>query len=318
MSEREMRTLVRLLAKQLGLSWRDVTDWLREQNQLDAIEARIASGNWMGALQKLDDAALKVAADIHESYVTAGQKASDWLDGKVSDKLIRFDTTIGPVERRARLNQLEYVQGFREEANEVTRQIAHRAMVEGAGQGINPRAVARDFRDSIGLTAHQEKIVANYRRALETGNYSRAMGYELRDARADRTLRAADANGEALTPQRIDAMVEKYRQNQVAHRATTIARTEAMRNANDGATDAMRQAIDRGDIDADQLVKTWHAGPATRFARDQHQELDGTSVGVDEDFVLPSGVRMSGPGDSRGGAAEVVNCRCTSSISYSA
>lgn len=318
MSRADMAKLVKLLEKQFGLAWVDVMAWLRESNGLDAIEARIIAGDWAGAVASLDGAALKVAAEAQASYELAGRKAADWLDGKVAGSLVRFDTADAPIVRRARENQLELVQGFRDEHNRVAQQIARRAMIEGAQGGINPRAVARDFRDSIGLTAYQESVVSNYRRALERGDYAKAMGYELRDGRGDKSLRAAMRDGKSLTSAQVDKMAEAYRKNAVAHRATTIARTEALRNAEDGTSDAYRQAIQRGDVDADELVKTWHAGPRTRDARDAHQSLDGESVRIGEDFQLPDGVKMTGPGDPRGGAVNVVNCRCTSSVSLRA
>lgn len=316
MSEHDMRRLQALLSRRFGLQWVDIMEWLRSEdadNNIDAIEGRVRSGQWGNIIANLDDAALRIAAESHADYITAAQKQAEWLDNKIPGALVRFEPDEGPVVQRARANKLELVRGFREEANQVTRQIVQRAMVEGAQGGINPRQVARDFRDSLGLTAHQENIVANYRRSLERGDYSRALGYELSDGNADRTVRAAQRDGRALSPAQVDAMTEKYRRNMIAYRATTIARTEGLRNAEQGSADAIRQAIRRGQIDADELVVTWHAGPRTRDARDDHRKMDGESVKFGEDFQLPDGTKMSGPGDPRGGAKHNANCRCTSS-----
>lgn len=315
-----MRKLVAALARRFGLSWVDVMDWLQSAdagNNLDAIEQRVRSGQWDRIIANLDDAALRIAAEGQRDYITAANAESDWLDGKVPGALVRFEPDESAVVRRARANKLELVRGFREEANQVTRQIVQRAMIEGAQGGINPRQVARDFRDSIGLTAYQEGIVANYRRALESKDYSRALGYELSDGNADRTVRTAMRDDRALTPAQVDSMTEKYRRNMLRMRAETIARTEGARNAEDGSSDAMRQAIERGNVDAEDLVVTWHAGPRTRDARDDHQALDGVSVKFGETFRLADGTRMSGPGDPRGGAKHNANCRCTKSTSYS-
>lgn len=316
MSERDVRRLLTLIAQRVGVSYDDVVAWMRDQNSLAAIEERILRGNYANAIIGTDAAAAKLAADVHAQYVAAGQHASDWLDGNVADRLIRFDTASPEVVARARANQLELVQGFELERYQVARQVTQRALVEGAGSGINPRRIAQDFRDSIGLTAQQEQWVANYRRALETGDYLRATGYELSSGHADRTLRRLDRDGGALTPAQVDDYVERYRQNAVTYRAETIARTEALRNAHDGADDAMQQAIGRGDIEAEQLDNEWHAGPATADARPEHQAMDGVRAPFGEDFVLPDGTRMSGPGDPRGGAEHNANCRCTKSTAF--
>jgi hypothetical protein len=44
--------------------------------------------------------------------------------------------------------------------------------------------------------------------------------------------------------------------------------------------------------------------------RDTHQALDGEVVGMDEDFISPSGARGSAPG-LLGDASEDINCRCS-------
>jgi hypothetical protein len=318
MSERDMRSLLRLIAQRIGISYDDVVAWLRETNSLAAIEERILTRGYAAAIVGVDQAAARLATDIHAQYVAAAQHATDWLDGKVPDKLIRFDTASPQIVARARANQLELVQGFDLEQNQITRQIARRAIAESATHGFNPRRVAQDFRDSIGLTPGQEQWVANYRRYLEQGDYLHASSLELSSGHADRTLRRLDRDDKTLTPAQIDDFVERYRQNAITYRAETIARTEALRNAHDGVDDAMRQAVARGDIEADQLEAEWHAGPATQNARPDHQAMDGVRVPLGEDFVLPDGVRMSGPGDKRGGAKHCASCRCCKSVAFRA
>lgn len=311
-----MRRLLDLIARQVGLSYADITAWLEDVNSLAEIEDRILRGNYSGAIVRLDDAALKLAADIQASYVTAGQRASEWLDGNLPDKLVRFDTASPAIVARARANQLELVQGFREEQWAITRQITQRAIVESATVGTNPRRIAQDFRTSIGLTAQQEEWVSNYRRALEQGDYLRATGYELSSGQADRTLRSYADKDKTLTPAQVDDFTERYRQNAITYRAETIARTEALRNAHEGTDDAMRQAIARGDIAAQDLDVEWHAGPATLDARPDHQAMNGVKVPFGTDFVLPDGTRMSGPGDPRGGAKHCASCRCAKSVAF--
>lgn len=308
MSERDMNALIRLLEQQLGVQWADVQEWLRSRNGLAEIEAKLVAGRLNEVLFDVTAAAQKFAAEVNSSYLLAGQRSAAYLDSKVADTLIHFDSAHPLVVQRQRANSLEQVQGLVGEARAVVRQV----LVEGSQTGAAPRATARRIRDSIGLTAPQERALTNYRTALEAGDWSKAMGYELRDGRADRSMRS----GMDLSQQQIDSLADRYRTNQIAHRAETIARTESLRVAHEGASDAIVQAIQRGDIDADQLVKEWHAGPATRYARPEHRHMNGQTVGVLDDFVLPDGTHMSHPGDARGGAAHVANCRCTTSTTF--
>jgi hypothetical protein len=310
-----MRALLKLIGERIGLSYADIVAWLERTNSINEIEERILRGDYANALVGTQDAALRLAADVQEQYVAAGRHASQWLDTKVP-ALVRFDTASPAVVQRARMNQLELVQGFREEQWRITRQITQRAITESATLGTNPRRVAQDFRAAIGLTAQQEEWVSGYRRALESGEYLRATGYELSSGQADRTLRSYADKEKQLTPAQINDFVARYRENAITYRAETIARTEALRNAHEGADAAMRQAIGRGDIDAEQLEEEWHAGPATPDARADHQAMDGMRVPFGELFTLPDGTRMRGPGDPRGGAKHNANCRCTKSVTF--
>lgn len=85
-------------------------------------------------------------------------------------------------------------------------------------------------------------------------------------------------------------------------RAKTIARTEGHRIQQTSARDAQYAAKKKG---AD-VVKQWDAALDGR-TRDSHARVDGEIRELDEKFS--NGLMF--PGDPSGGAAEVVNCRCT-------
>ena len=57
------------------------------------------------------------------------------------------------------------------------------------------------------------------------------------------------------------------------------------------------------------LDKVWIAARDGR-TRDDHRAANGQRVKYEEDFVV-GGIAMSHPGDPKGGAANVCNCRCT-------
>lgn len=309
MSERDKRRLIALLERQLGLQWADIVEWLRQQNGLDEVERRLATGQF--PIVGVEDAARRIADEIHSAYVTSGKTQAEWLDRQpgLKDVLVRFDTGQAAVVDRQRRSEIKTVEGLAAESRDVIRNV----LVEDRRMGVNPRESARRIRDSIGLTAQQEQWATNYRRALEQQDYSRALGYELSSGNADRSVASAQRRRVGLSPARIDEMVEAYRANALQYRAETIARTEAQGAAEAGATDAIRQAVDRGDVKAEELIVEWHAGPGGPDARPDHQAMDGVTVRFGEDFVLPDGTRMSGPHDPRGGAKHNANCRCTKS-----
>lgn len=85
-------------------------------------------------------------------------------------------------------------------------------------------------------------------------------------------------------------------------RAKTIARTEGHRIQQTSARDAQYAAKKKG---AD-VVKQWDAALDGR-TRPSHARVDGEIRELDEEFS--NGLKY--PGDPSGGAAEVVNCRCT-------
>ena len=86
-------------------------------------------------------------------------------------------------------------------------------------------------------------------------------------------------------------------------RAKTIARTEGHRIQQTSSRDAQEAAKKKG---AD-VLKQWDAALDAR-TRDSHARVDGEIRELDEKFS--NGLMF--PGDPSGGAAEVVNCRCTS------
>lgn len=85
-------------------------------------------------------------------------------------------------------------------------------------------------------------------------------------------------------------------------RAKTIARTEGHRIQQTSARDAQYAAKKKG---AD-VVKMWDSALDGR-TRPSHARIDGEIRELDEKFS--NGLKY--PGDPSGGAAEVVNCRCT-------
>ena len=89
--------------------------------------------------------------------------------------------------------------------------------------------------------------------------------------------------------------------NKAYNQAMRIARTEGHRIASEAASNAQYAAREKG---AD-VLKQWDATLDGR-TRPSHREVDGEIRELDE--VFSNGLQY--PGDPKGAAAEVINCRC--------
>ena len=85
-------------------------------------------------------------------------------------------------------------------------------------------------------------------------------------------------------------------------RSATIARTET----HTASSFAVQKQAE--DMQAPNMKKRWVATTDDR-SRSSHVAVNGQEVGIDEDFSV-GGRRMSYAGDPKGGASNVVNCRC--------
>jgi hypothetical protein len=217
---------------------------------------------------------------------------------------VSFDLRNPLVERELRRYRLDLVREISGEQTQAIRTI----LLRGTAEGRPTQDMARDIRETVGLTAWQAEQVQRYRRQLETLDPS-ALRRELRDRRFDRTFQAAIDRNQNLTPERVDRMVDGYYRRFLAFRATTISRTEALRATNLGNVAAARAWLTENP--SMTLVKTWVATRDAR-TRDLHVELNGRSVvGIDTPFVCSDGSTIRHPHDPEAAAKHTVNCRCT-------
>ena len=307
MSERDMSTLLALVEKHLGSEWLDVVRYLRQRNGLEDVAARIEAGDPEGAIQGVEDAAAKYATAIDAVYREAATQEAAWLDDQVETALIRFDQANPYAVQWAETNKLDLVRDLTTEQRDTIRQV----ITEGIKRGDNPLTVARDLRESIGLTPQQEQWAQNYRRALEQGDWSDALGRELSDGRTDRTVARLQRDGGTMTQEQIDTAVSRYRDNLHEMRAEAIARTEGLRSLHAGSEEALRQAIASGDVEAGSLVREWNHAGGGKHSRPGHVEMDGTQQPFGQAWTNPvTGATLRYPGDDAAPASEVVNCRC--------
>ena len=121
--------------------------------------------------------------------------------------------------------------------------------------------------------------------------------------RVDKIIKEGRANN--LTLSQIAKEIDKIILPIIRSRGALIARTET-HNAASFANHSYHQKVK--DDYAIPMVKEWVATNDSR-TRSIHASANGQRVGMDEDFLV-GGSPMAFAGDSRGGARNVINCRC--------
>lgn len=281
-------------------------------------------GEIQGAVEALyvDEAAFRIfEREIGHAFETGGISTIEGL-GELRDPrggrfVVRFNVRNPRAEAWLSEHSSFLVTRIAEEQRIVVRQ----HLVSGMEAGRNPRSVALDVVGRInrttgrreggvvGLSHAQEDAVRRARRDLQNGNYGDYLSRTRRDKRFDRTIQRAIKEGKPLTGDQITKIVNRYADSLLKLRGETISRTEALASLHAAQYEALRQLVDTGKVTASQVRRVWDSASDFRV-RPSHRAADGQSVGLDEDFVMPSGARMRYPGDPRGGPAEVVNCRC--------
>lgn len=138
------------------------------------------------------------------------------------------------------------------------RMVVQEALFDAFVEGFPPDVMARQIRDTVGLTRPQEVALRNFRNGLQSGDSAeirRLLDRKLRDHRFDATLNRL-ARGEKIPKAKIDHMVQRYHDRLQAHRAMTIARTETNRASHKGQQELWRQGVEQGKIPRD-IEREW-------------------------------------------------------------
>lgn len=256
------------------------------------------------ALDFVESHIVRLGDVIPEVFQAAGIAESRALSALTPARVAAgFNVTDVAAAALMRVNRLNFIREFSRQQRNATRVALTNADL--AGQG--PRAAARVFRDSMGLTLHQQNAVNSYRALLEAGS-RQALNRALRDRRYDRAVQ--NQNDKPLTPTQIERMVEAYRRKLLNLRAETIARTETLRVGNMARREALLQTLATAEIAPERVQRQWVAIQDDR-TRDTHSALHGQLRGLNEPFESPSGALLMQPGDPTAPAAETINCRCT-------
>lgn len=211
----------------------------------------IARSDFYGLLRILrhSDVIAAMAAGfgpISTTYTEAGTKTANDNFGA----LIVYDPLRAAAPLMAQRQQ--YIDAILGQSREVIKQ----TILSSLRYGMDPEGVQIALQNVIGLTPRQAKAVANFRVLLENGDSS-ALDRVLRDARFDGTVQRAIDSGVDIPQAQIDRMVERYAERQLAFRAETIARTEAMNAATGGIRDAYVQAVQSGKLLDSEVKRHW-------------------------------------------------------------
>lgn len=276
---------------------------LSSQEVIAELTALIEAGRFGEALIRAEQAAIALAPKWGEAYVLAGEEAMKWATGKLK-VVVDFDAVNEDAVNQIREAKLRMIRELSDEARLTVRDILTRGITEG----INPKEMALEIREHIGLTQHQSQAVANYKKLLEK-NSAEALQRQLRDARFDPSVRRALASDTPLSAKQIEKMVERYRQRMLDYRARTIARTEAGDAVSAGSEQAFKQLIDQGVIDPSEVLRTWLAGDPPR-TRDWHHSMNRQQRGWGDPFRSGLGTAIMRPRAGNLPGNERINCRC--------
>lgn len=310
MDEEAIDYLRTRIENRIRRAFREMVREIKDDNGLRELEQSIARGDIDALLHGIDDAAEKLAVDINTGYVQAGQRASRWLDSEV-DARVTFDVADDSAIEWMTDQADTLVRAMVQEQQAVARRVVE----IGRGRGWSDADIAEDVRSSIGLNLQQVDYVDSYRDALEGGDFRDAIDRAMGDGRYDAVLERADDLDLEIAPDRIDAMVDAYRDDWVDYRGDFIANMEGQSATFAGIEESIDQADDSGDIEAGLVSRTWVTKHDPKV-RSSHRAMDGQERAPGELFMTGAGVELRYPGDEEVDASETANCRCELTYEY--
>ncbi len=300
---------------------------LRDNITLRVVVERLERGDVNGAINAMQldaDAFSRLELAIAEAYNAGGAATVAALprliDPDGNRVVFRFGVRNLAAESWLRDHSSMLVTRIIDDQREAIRM----ALSESLMQGRNPRAAALDVvgrisRSSnrreggiIGLTSAQERYVATARADLLSGEADRLRHYLTlgrRDKRFDRTVMKALRDGTALDAETVARITGRYSDRLLELRGEMLARTETMTALSKARDDAIRQQIDAGKVEAQDITKIWRSASDGRV-RHTHKALHGQSVPMEGTFQSPSGAMLKHPGDPSAPASETIGCRC--------
>ncbi|MBB6306222.1 phage minor head protein [Xanthobacter tagetidis] len=303
---------------------------MRDRAQIGLLAQMLERGDIEGAVRAvgLDPVDFRgLEAGIATAFEAGGRLTTTQIPGTKDPSgyvlKIQFDVRAPEAEAFLRSHSAQQVVEINDDQRAMLRQHLTVAMEEGR----NPRTVASEVVGKVnpatgrreggvlGLASSQVEWVHSYEARLRSGDpaeMKKALEMTLRDKRFDKTVEKAIREGSPIPAEKIDRMVVSYRNRALTYRSETIGRLEAMTALSEGRDQAWRQAIAKGQVRAEHLIKTWKTAKDEKV-RGTHRVLEGKIVGFDESFLSPSGAMLRYPHDPKAPGYEIIGCRCTAS-----
>ena len=311
----------------LAAAFREAVDDIKSSIIIARVVERLERGDVNGAIEAMQlepeaFSALEIA--LQEAFNAGGTNAIGELP-KVMDPqgnrvIWRFGVRNPVAEAMLRDLSSTMVMHITEDQRQGVRQ----ALEQGLARGANPRATALDVvgrqnrvtgrREGgvIGLTRYQIEFIERARGNLASGDPDLMKKYfelKTRDKRFDRTVSAAIRGGKPVTGETLTRIIGRLNDKNLLLRGEMLARTETMMALGSARDEAMRQQIEAGKVQAQDVTKIWRSAGDSRV-RHTHHVLNGRGVGIDEAFQSPSGATLRYPGDPRAPIMETSGCRC--------
>lgn len=272
---------------------------------IDRLRGRVTDAQVAAALRSggaeavidliLPDAAVREAfRPVREALRDDIARAMHAMNPNVPRTLVtaRFDLMSPVILDAVQKQEVAYVTG----QTTVMKTAIREQVAAGLRDGTPTAQVARELRETLGVTTYQKGVIRNFRQALLDKD-PRVFSYALRDKRFDATLQKYLAGETTLSPERIESIVAAYERRTLARNATLQARELASHSTKIGNQAAWREAAGN---DA-QVLKTWRHSHASKEPREEHVALDGVEVPIDQPY--PNGDQYPGENDNWG-------CKC--------
>lgn len=303
MDEDALEYLLTRIENRIARSFRSMVRQIQDDNKAQDIALRLSHGH-QELLDGIDEAAQKLAIDINAGYVQAGQRGARWLDGEVDARVV-FDHAAEEVVGWMQDQAETLVRAMVTEQQDVARRVGQLAR----SRGLNDADAAREIQRSIGLNLNQVDFVESYRNAIETKDYTNALDRELANGRYDAALERASELGTDIAPERVDAMVDAYRDNWVGERGDFIAEQEGQSAMNAGIDESISQADAAGDLDGVAVGGRWITVDDSHV-RSSHRRMHGQERAFGETFRSGDGNDLRYPGDEDVPFSDTAGCRC--------
>ena len=285
-------------------------DFIRDQNSLDELEDALNTGGITGVLQKISTMEKIIGAsllrELSEAVFEGGRMLPDVLPKKALAPTWFFNTLDPNTVNELKRHHAYLVA----EITTTTRDAIVNNLQAGIIAGNNPRKIARDLKEIIGLSSIQDQAVRNFRTGLIQGDIS-SVKKLIREGKVDSSLLDLLLESKKIPKKKVDAMVKDFRNRMISSRARTIARTEAMRAVSMGEYCGLIQAKAEGSLTVD-VLRFWVSAKdeRTRYSHREIPKINSQGVPIEGSFKTPRGYLLRFPRDPAAPASEVVNCRC--------